>query len=303
MFRSTAILFCFLPLLGWSQLKEQNLEEVHVTDLLLRAPISNGYKLNREELLRKQAEDLGDLLKSFPGITLRNYGGLGGLKTISARGINGTHTGIIVDGFLLQNVQTGQIDLGNVQVENSTEIKFSYSMDEQKLQPVSAYLNASNLWIETFENQFSEDTLQLRFTSKLGSYGQLDDYLSAKWNRKRSYVALFGRYRRAEGTFPFAVQNFNQTVSGKRFNNDLQEGFAGASFGKQFQNGSRLKCNLAYNASDNGLPGAVILYNPVSAQRLANSNAAANIDYHFRLKKQYGRAYMSGRYDDLDYID
>jgi hypothetical protein len=302
MFRILVILICFVPVAALSQVKEQNLEEVNVMDLLRVLP-KTACKMDREEILRRQPEDLGDLLKSFPGITLKNYGGLGGLKTISARGINGTHTGIILDGFLMQNVQTGQIDLGNVQVENSTEVKFSYSIGEQKLQPVSAYFNASNLWIETFENQFSEDTLQLRFTSKYGSYGQLDNYLSAKWNRKRSYVSLFGRYRRANGDFPFTVQNFNETVSGKRFNNDLQEAFAGLSFGKVFKNDSRLKFNIGYNSSDKGLPGAVILYNPVSAQRLTNSNAAVNLDYRFRLKKHFARAYLGSRYDELSYVD
>lgn len=303
MFRISVILLCYLPLAGFSQVKEQDLEEVMVIDLLLRTYPKLSYKMTQEDLLRRQPEDLGDLLKSFPGITLKNYGGLGGLKTISARGINGTHTGILIDGFLVQNMQTGQIDLSNVQVENSTEIKFSYAIDEQKLQPVSAYFNASNLWIETFENQFSADTLQVRLTSRYGSYGQFDNYLSAKWNRKKAYVSVFGRYRRAEGNFPFTVNNFNETVSGNRFNNDLQEVFAGFSSGKLFNNNSRLKFNFAHNFSDKGLPGAVILYNPVSAQRLTNSNVHANLDYRFKWKNEFGRVYLGARYDELTYID
>lgn len=303
MFRIPVILLCCLPLAGFSQVKEQDLEEITVMDLLLRTYPKLSYKMGKEDLLKRQPEDLGDLLKSFPGITLKNYGGLGGLKTISARGINGTHTGIILDGFLLQNIQTGQVDLGNVQVENSTEIKFSYAIDEQKLQPVSAYFNASNLWIETFENQFSADTLQLRFASKYGSFGQLDNYLSVKWNRKKAYLGIFGRYRRADGNFPYTVQNFYENLSGKRFNNDLKETFAGFSCGKLFENNSRLKFNLAHNFSDKGLPGAVILYNPVSAQRLSNSNINANGDYRFKWKNEIARAYLAGRYDELTYVD
>ncbi|MGV3630851.1 MAG: TonB-dependent receptor plug domain-containing protein [Bacteroidota bacterium] len=284
-------------------MKEKTLEEVKIMDLLYRTVPKLSYKMTQEDVLKRQPEDLGDLLRSFPGITLKNYGGLGGLKTISARGINGSHTGIIIDGFLVQNAQTGQIDLGNVQVENSTEIKFSYAVDEHKLQPVSAYFNASNLWIETFENQFSADTLQLRFTSKYGSYGQLDNYLSAKWNRKKAYVSVFGRYRQARGNFPFTVSNFNEILSAKRYNNDLQEVFAGFSLGKLFENDSRLKFTFSHNFSDKGLPGAVILYNPVSAQRLSNSNVTSNLDYRFRWKKQYGRTYLGSRYDELVYLD
>lgn len=291
------------PLIGFSQVKEQNLEEIIILDLLLREKPKVNHILTREDILRKQPEDLGDLLKSFPEITLKNYGGLGGLKTISSRGINGTHTGIIVDGFLIQNVQTGQIDLSNVQVENSTEVKFSNSIDEHKLQVVSAYFNASNLFISTFENQFTLDTLQLRFTTKVGSFGQLDNYLSAKWNRNKAYVSVFGKYRQADGDFPYIVQNFNESIRQNRFNNDLQEYFAGFSFGKLFQNNSSLKFNLTHNFSDKGLPGAVILYNPTSSQRLTNSSLNANLDFRFKVKKQVGRTYLSYRYDELIYLD
>lgn len=303
MLRTFFITSVCLPLAIFGQVREQGLEEVTVIDLLLREKPHISYKMTREELLKKQPEDLGDLLKSFPGITLKNYGGLGGLKTISARGINGTHTGILVDGFLVQHVQTGQVDLGTVQVENSTEVKFSYGAGEEKLQPVSAYFNASNLFIQTFENQFSTDTIQLRFGSKLGSYGQSDNYLSGKWNHKRFYLAAFGRYRQAEGNFPFTIQNLSENVRAERLNNDLREFYGGLSFGKLFANESRLKINLVHNFSDKGLPGAVILYNPSGSQRLTNSNLTANLDYRFRLKTQLGRTYFSCRYDELIYLD
>jgi vitamin B12 transporter len=298
------IVFIFLPILAFSQVREQELEEITIDhDLLLRLKPTFNFSLGKEQVVNKQAEDLGDLMRAFPGVSLKNYGGLGGLKTISARGINGTHSGIIVDGFFIQNTQTSQLDLGNVQLDNVQEIKLSYQNEDQSLQVVSAFFSANNLLISTFENQFSLDTLQLRANSKFGSFGQTDSYLSVKWNHKSWYLAAFGKFRKANGVFPYEVQNATEIIEAKRFNNDLEEEYSGVYFGKQFKNKSRVKFFVIQNISDKGLPGAVILYNTNSSQRLANSNVSFQADYKFKVKRQFGRAYASFRYDELKYID
>lgn len=280
------------------------MEEIQIEQTLYYLPrLKFSFKLKREEILKRQAEDLGDLLKNVPGITLKNYGGLGGLKTISARGINGTHTGIIVDGFLLQSNQTGQLDLGTIQVDNVQEIKFSYVQEEKKLQVVSAYFSASNLEVKTMENQFSTDTFQLRMNTKIGSFGQSDSYLSGKWNHKLSYVSAFVKYRRANGRFPFQIQNETQTIDGNRINNDLSEVYSGVNLGKRFKNNSTLRLILKYNYSDKGLPGAVILYNPTASQRLNIKGFNVNIDYIYKLRRILGRSYFSIQGDALRYVD
>ena len=51
--------------------------------------------------------DVGDAVKFIPGIQLRDYGGIGGLKTVSFRSLGAGHTGILVDGSSIPNVQSG----------------------------------------------------------------------------------------------------------------------------------------------------------------------------------------------------
>ncbi len=293
----------FLSNLTFSQVKEQELEEIQVFDLSLRLKPKIDFKLYRDDILKRQPEDLGDLLRNVPGISLKNYGGLGGMKTISARGINGTHSGIIVDGFLIQNAQTSQLDLSTIQIENLKELTFTFQNSSENLEVVSAFFTANNLKLTTFENQFSLDTFQLKSNFKIGSFGQTDSYLSTKWNRKKMYLSLFGKYREANGNFPFKVANYSETDDLTRTNNELQEFYSGLSYGYQINAKSRLKFQLLSNFSDKGLPGAVILYNPTANQYLKNKNVTLNGDYIFNIKKTLSRTYLSARYDELIYLD
>ncbi|MES2589714.1 MAG: TonB-dependent receptor plug domain-containing protein [Bacteroidota bacterium] len=279
------------------------MEEIEVTNLLLLPVPKLNFKLNREEILKRQAFDLGELMQNIPGISLKNYGGLGGMKTISARGINGSHSGIILDGFLLQNSQTAQIDLSTIQVDNLKEMNFSFNNSTEILDLVSFYFNANNLRLTSFENQFSLDTFQLKCNLKIGSFEQIDSYLSAKWNHRKVYFSVFGKYRQAKGNFPFSVENYKEILSLERTNNQLQEFYSGINFGYFINPKNKIKFNFLSSFSDKGLPGAVILYNPTSNQYLTNKNFSLNSDYNFLHRKTRGRIYLSQKYDELTYLD
>ena len=303
MYKITILLLLSFPVFyGTGQELNQLLEEVQVSYTVSPGP-TRSQVLSRDQIRILQPEDAGQLLQKFAGVTLKSYGGLGGMKTISVRGIGGSHTGIVVDGFNIQNNQVGQVDLSNIQTENIESISLSMGGADGYLLPVSAYLGGSVLSIQTFENRFSADTVQIRASLKGGSYGQADAYLSAKYNRSKYFLSLFGKYRRADGNYPFSFDNGYQLYEGNRFNNDLQEGFGGFSVGVRPGAKSLVKLNYQFNKSDKGLPGAVILYNPSADQRLKNQSHQLNADYRFIGSKAGIRTYVSSRYEDLNYTD
>ena len=59
----------------------------------------NSNQLLQNEIQEMAAEDVGELIRKFAGVSLKSYGGLGGLKTISMRGLGANHSAIISDGF------------------------------------------------------------------------------------------------------------------------------------------------------------------------------------------------------------
>lgn len=46
-----------------------------------------------------------------PGLTIQNYGGLGGLKTVSMRGGNASQSVVVLDGVVINMAQTGMVDI------------------------------------------------------------------------------------------------------------------------------------------------------------------------------------------------
>ncbi|MEN6422945.1 MAG: TonB-dependent receptor plug domain-containing protein, partial [Smithella sp.] len=68
--------------------------------------------LTRKTIQSLHALQLSDAVKHFSGVTVKDYGGIGGLKTISVRSLGANHTAVIYNGVAVSDVQTGQIDIG-----------------------------------------------------------------------------------------------------------------------------------------------------------------------------------------------
>lgn len=299
------IFTCFLVRTSYAQPQTQEIPEidVHVMDLLLRLEPLHQQQLARKEIQRLQPEDVGTLMQRFAGVTVRNYGGLGGMKTISMRGIGGNHTGIIVDGFQVQNTQSGQVDLSTIQVENIENIQFSVQGGNDFLLPVSAHLQGNTLVIHTFENAFSAKKTSVRTVAKMGSFGQWDGYGALKFTNQKSYFSIFGRHRQAVGAYPFSFQNGTVPFEGNRMNNDLSEQFGGFAWSRKISSNQFLRVNFTSQFANRGLPGAVILYSPGTEQRLKTDAHQLNIDHRYVKRNFAMRNYFSARYEALNYVD
>lgn len=63
--------------------------------------------------------------KSFPyfsGIQIKDYGGVGGLKTVNIRSMGTNHVGVFYDGIELGNAQNGTVDLGRFSLDNMESV-------------------------------------------------------------------------------------------------------------------------------------------------------------------------------------
>lgn len=65
---------------------------------------------------------MADALRYFSGVQLKDYGGVGGLKTIDIRSMGTNHMGVFYDGIQLGNAQNGLVDLGRFSLDNVEEI-------------------------------------------------------------------------------------------------------------------------------------------------------------------------------------
>ena len=65
-----------------------------------------------------RSHSVADALRYFSGVQIKDYGGVGGIKTVDMRSMGTNHMGVFYDGIQLGNAQNGQIDLGKFSLDN-----------------------------------------------------------------------------------------------------------------------------------------------------------------------------------------
>jgi len=74
--------------------------------------------LDRKSMQEINSLQVSDAVKFFSGVTVKDYGGIGGMKTVSVRSMGAQHTAVTYDGVAVTDCQTGQIDIGRYSLEN-----------------------------------------------------------------------------------------------------------------------------------------------------------------------------------------
>src|SRR5690606_32314952 len=105
--------------------------------------------LTEKAIQNLNALQISDVVKHFSGVTVKDYGGIGGLKTVSVRGLGATHTAVGYNGVLLSDVQTGQIDIGRFSTDNVNSITLNQAQSDQIFQPARFFSAASVLHIHS----------------------------------------------------------------------------------------------------------------------------------------------------------
>lgn len=222
----------------------------------------------KQSLTRRELDVLGiqgvaDAVKRMAGAYVRDYGGLGGLKTVSVRSLGASHTAVEYDGVTVSDCQTGQVDIGRFSLENVEEISLTIGQESHRLQSARGYASAGVLAIRSSRPVFSEGhTADWNVRLRGGAFGYLSP--SLRYARKlgtRTSVVLDGDFMRADGMYPFTLKNGHSKSVEKRVNSDIVSWHAEMNFRHQFSDSSRISLKTYFYDSERGLPGAVKLYN------------------------------------------
>ena len=107
-----------LPLYAQSKLDSlQRLDEVLVTARSLPKEVIPVQQLSGAQL-QQQLHSVADAIRYFSGVQIKDYGGVGGLKTVNIRSMGTNHVGVFYDGIELGNAQNGTVDLGRFSLDN-----------------------------------------------------------------------------------------------------------------------------------------------------------------------------------------
>lgn len=235
---------------------------------------------------KKDIEDMGlqnmaDAVRRFAGTNVRDYGGIGGLKTVSIRNMGAAHTAVSYDGVAVSNCQAGQIDIGRFSLDNVSMLSLSVGQSEDLLQSARLYASAGVLSIETEKPHFDEGrTSAFQVRMRGGSFGYVTP--SLRWWQQvgsRTRLAVDANYMRADGNYPFTLVNGKYVTKEKRNNSSIRSHQGEATLYHTFKDGSELDVKGYYFYSQRGLPGAVTLYNPLSDETLWDENMFVQARY------------------------
>ena len=222
-------------------------------------------KIDGEMLQRVSAHSVADALRLMSGVQVKDYGGIGGLKTVNIRSMGSQHVGVYYDGIELGNAQNGQIDLGQFSLDNIEEISVYNGQRSALLQTASDLTNAGSVYIRTKAPLLSSGhpshkmaKLQTGASQLLRGSLRWDQRLTDHWLLSANVegMASDGRYH-----FNYRRLNYDGTLAydttATRHNGDLQSLRAEANL--WYRGNNEVAHIKAYSYHSNrGIPGAIV---------------------------------------------
>ena len=264
--------------------------------------------LQAKDWIKMNVLQVSDVAKYFSGIQIKDYGGIGGLKTISIRSLGANYSGVSYDGIIVNDYQTGQSDLSRFSLENLQSLTLSIGENDDIFQTARHRASAGTLAM--FSSAFSSENKkkEIKFAVKGGSFGLFNPLLSITTPLSKTFsMNVFGEYLQSEGNYPYKeITSYNPyTVSVKsRKNSDVSYYTIEANLAGKFNNGGKLGFKTNYYSSDRGYPGAATLHNTYSGERSEDQTVFSQANYSQKLNRLFDfQANAKFSYSSSDYVD
>ena len=112
--------------------------------------------LKEVDLQRLNSLSVADAIRYFAGVQLKDYGGVGGLKTVNIRSMGTNHMAVFYDGIQLGNAQNGQVDLGRFSLDDVEEISLYNGQKSDIFQSAKDFGASGTIYITTRRPRFEE---------------------------------------------------------------------------------------------------------------------------------------------------
>jgi vitamin B12 transporter len=271
------------------------------------AEVIPAQKLTGKQLERLNSFSVADAIRYFSGVQIKDYGGVGGIKTVDIRSMGTNHMGVFYDGIQLGNAQNGQIDLGKFSLDNIEEISLYNGQKSEIFQSAKDFGSAGTIYLRTRYPHFEgTKKTNLQATFRTGSFGLVNP--SLRWEQKISnsvsasisteFIYATGRYKfRYKKVFSDGTVAWDTTAT--RHNGDITSFRAEAGlFG--LIPGGRWNAKAYFYDSEKGIPGAIVNNVWKASQRQWDRNFFAQGslqkqitgNYQLLINAKYAKDYM-----------
>lgn len=268
----------------------------------LRRPAGLGaavpvQRMDTADLRRRGIADMGDALRRLSGVNLRDYGGAGGLKTVSVRGLGAAHTAVCYDGMPVTDTRGGEIDLGRFSTDRLAALSLSVGDAPGLLVPVRT-LAAATIDISSpasAAHAAPRGQAALRF----GSFGMVSPSLGYVIPvGRRTVVAAAADFFYARNDYPFELRNGQHVTRERRKGSRMQDYAAELDMHHRTARGGTWTVKARGTDNHRRLPGQVVLYTEESDERLRESEAFVQTLW----RQSFGRWSLmaGGKFDSRD---
>ena len=240
--------------------KTYHIEEVSVSAQRIRKEVIPVQMLAGEELEKLSVHSVADAIRYFSGIQIKDYGGIGGLKTVNIRGLGTQHVGVFYDGVQLGNAQNGQIDLGRFSLDNMEAVSLYNGQKSAIFQSAKDFASAGSIYMTARHPSFGEgQNYRLKGTFKTGSFGLVNPSVLLEHRlSKQVSGSLSAEYMYTNGKYKFRYRQKNgYDITETRKNGDVEAIRAEYGLFGDMQGGEWKAKAYLYN-SERGLPGAAV---------------------------------------------
>lgn len=274
----------FCPLLT-AQNEKDSIESTPLTEVVATAKeqkeIISAQKLSGQELDALNSFSVADAIRYFSGVQLKDYGGVGGLKTINIRSMGTNQVGVFYNGIQLGNAQNGQVDLGKFSMDNIEEISLYNGQRSKIFQSARDFGSASSIYIQPRKPHFaSNKNTNIKANLKFGSFDLINPSLLMEYKLNNNISLSFnGEWINASGKYKVHYRRVlpkskivaYDTVA-IRQNGDINAVRLEAALYGTLEKGT-WNVNFYNYSSDRGVPGAVINNKWKRGERMQDINS------------------------------
>ncbi len=224
--------------------------EVRAERISYQSKLNTQSKIRIADIQTGSKLQVSDVLSDVPGLYVKDYGGMGGMKTVSLRGCGSNQTAVTINGMNINSSANGSLDFSNMPTSLFSELNVMRG-------GLSSYVGSGSLG-GVVDLKLNTDTEQsYGGTLSYGSYNTFNadaNYSDSLFNTTNR-IAM--SYSHSKGDMKIETVQFGETIETQRTNAEFDN--IALSYSNRYAKGDfQLNSFLLTNHSKRGVPGAVV---------------------------------------------
>lgn len=222
-------------------------------------------ELTGKDLNISRMFSMADAVRYYSGVQLKDYGGLGGFKTINVRSLGSERMRVFYNGIEIANALNAQVDLSRFSMDNVESLALYSGQKGDIFQSASDVASSGSLYITTRRPRFTDSTrTNFRTVLRGGAFYQFSPsvlYEHDLGNYMTTSLTL--ALDRNSGNYGFRYQRKNSSGDivydsvAERNNNRINAARVEGALNGILENGL-WSIYLYHYTSDRGIPGPIV---------------------------------------------